>query len=84
VRVRLTEHPEGRSQFCSDARIQTAAEWWRAAKGTVTIAVMPRGVGGRMTTRYRATLRIEGAEFVSADGARLNQTQPIVLTVFGQ
>ena len=84
VGLRLTEHPSRQWSFCSDVIVGIPQAKWRATKGTVTIDVSPRSVGGRVTTRYRATIRITGAEFVSADGVRARQVQPIVLTVFGQ
>ena len=84
VGLRLTNEPERVFGPCTDVGMASGVERWHATKGTVVIDVSPRGVGGHMATRYHATIRVEGAEFVSADGVRVQQTQPIVLTVFGQ
>jgi hypothetical protein len=41
----------------------------------------PPGDGQRRVRTYRATIRIEGAEFVNNAGVHAVQSQPIALTV---
>ena len=67
--------------FCTDAPMSMGPrETWRATRGTVTIELSPPGVGAPTPSAYRATIRIAGAEFVSASGVRVKQVQPITLT----
>jgi hypothetical protein len=83
VRLHLAAQPLRSWPFCSDVRGPgEVEETWRATKGSVTIEVSPRGAGGRLA-RYRATIRLVGAEFVNGAGARVTQVQPISLTVMG-
>ncbi len=60
-------------------------ELWRPTRGTVTIQLSPGGFPVRAPHRFRATIRIYGAQFVSPAGVRVDQTQPIMLTaIVGQ
>jgi len=70
-------------EFCSDAHVgpRPAIEPWRATKGTLTMSVSPGDGQPRSRKVYRATIRIDGAEFVNNDGVRVVQSQPIVLAV---
>jgi hypothetical protein len=81
VTVHVKDRPEG--EVCSDAHVgdRPASEPWRATKGTLTVAVPPSDGQRRVRTSYRATIRIEGAEFVNNAGVRVVQSQPIALTV---
>jgi hypothetical protein len=83
VIVRVYERPL-RDPFCNDVRNPLEAEnqfeVWRAAQGTVSIELSPlRGQRGD-APRSRATIRIDGAELVNADGVRVRQARPIRFT----
>jgi len=81
INVRVFERPFGRNTFCPDARIPGGPEEiWRATRGTVTIELSPPGVHANVPSAYRATIRIVRAEFISAAGVRVRQTQPITLS----
>jgi hypothetical protein len=54
-------------------------EVWRAVAGTATLELAPVFRVHELDT-YRATIRLTGAEFVSATGARARQSQPITLS----
>ena len=54
-------------------------EGWRAFSGTVTIELAPV-FRVREPGTYRATIRLSRAEFISATGARVRQSQPITLS----
>jgi hypothetical protein len=45
------------------------------------MSVSPGDGQPRSRKVYRATIRIDGAEFVNNDGVRVVQSQPIVLAV---
>ena len=80
VVVHVFERPLRSWPFCTDVTVQEGpVETWRAVGGTVTIALSTPGVRAQPWL-YRATIHIVGAEFVSATGLRVRQTQPIVLT----
>ena len=67
--------------FCTDVGMgDLAEEVWRPTRGTVAIELSPGGFPVRAPGRYRATIRISGAQFVSAAGVRVDQTQPITLS----
>lgn len=74
--------PQRGWQFCSDVRVlpEPAQEKWMATSGAVTIELSPPGIRVRHAFMYRATIRITGAEFMSPNGVRVKQTQPITLT----
>jgi hypothetical protein len=79
--VHVYERPVRSWPFCTDAGVQTPAEEvWRLVRGTVTIELLPPGVGTRTPYLYRATIQIVGAELVNAAGVRVRQVQPISLT----
>ncbi len=79
----LVRDKADREEFCSDAYVgpRPAIEPWRATKGTLTMFVPPGDGQPRSRKVYRATIRIDGAEFVNNDGVRVVQSQPIVLAV---
>jgi hypothetical protein len=80
VLVRVYQRPV-RRPFCTDSGgSEGPPETWRATRGTVTIELSPPGVRAGLPAAYRATIRIVGAEFVSASGVRVKQVQPITLT----
>ena len=66
--------------FCTDAPMFSPEEKWRVVRGTMTIELSPPGSNQRAPYEYRATIRIVGAEFVSATGVRVRQIQPITLS----
>jgi hypothetical protein len=51
-----------------------------ATAGVVTIELSSPGIRAQLPLAYRATIRIAGAEFVSATGVRVKEVKPIVLT----
>jgi hypothetical protein len=79
--VHTYQRPLRSFPFCTDAPGGTGPEeTWRAARGTVTIELSPPGVLANAPQAYRATVHIVGAEFVSATGVRVRQTQAITLS----
>jgi hypothetical protein len=67
--------------FCTDfGGPPPATETWRATGGTVTIELAAPNSSARVPSGYRATVHIAGAEFVSAAGVRVRQSQPIRLS----
>jgi hypothetical protein len=58
----------------------SGGETWTPTNGTVSVELSPPGVRPREPHRYRATIRIVGAEFVNATGVRIRQNHPITLT----
>jgi hypothetical protein len=81
VVVNVFETPSLES-YCSDHRLlpAKAREAWTAIGGRVTIQLSSSRVRIREPFTYRASVRIDGAEFVNAEGSRVRQTQPIVVT----
>ena len=81
VNVHLYDRPRRESPFCTDLRDGSIDERvWRAVSGRITIELTAPGVSARHPAFYRATVRIEGAEFVGSGGRRVRQTAPIVIT----
>jgi hypothetical protein len=82
VALHVFEAPQRAWQFCSHIRLEPAAvqERWIATGGAMTIELSAPGIRVRSPHLYRATIHIAGAEFVSATGVRVRQTQPITLT----
>jgi hypothetical protein len=81
VLVHVYERPVRRWPFCTDVVDPRAPEeTWRVTRGTVTIELSAPGVVPRAPFLYRATIRIVGAEVVSATGVRVRQMQPITLS----
>jgi hypothetical protein len=78
--IHVYEHPS-RSSFCTDVGSGSVSEdTWRATRGTVTIELSSPQRRFNAPVTSRATIRIVGAEFVSASGTRVKQTLPITLT----
>lgn len=67
--------------FCTDLILLPAApdEPWRAIAGRITIEIAPITDSGGAPQK-RATIRLTNAIFENAEGVRVTQTQPIVLT----
>lgn len=67
--------------FCTDLILLPAApdEPWRAIAGRITIEIAPI-TDSSGAPQKRATIRLTNAIFENAAGARVTQTQPIVLT----
>jgi hypothetical protein len=82
VNVSVYEQPIRGSEFCTDVRISPGpvAETWRAVSGRMTIELSPPGVRARSPHLYRATIRIDGAEFIDSSGRRHRHAAPIVLS----
>ncbi|MCM3880048.1 MAG: hypothetical protein ND807_08070, partial [Vicinamibacterales bacterium] len=80
--VHVYDRAMRRWPFCTDSFALPAAptETWRVVGGTLTITLSPPGIRARAPYLYRATIRIVGAELISAAGARVKLTQPISLT----
>ncbi len=80
MRVHVYDAPQQRFPFCSDVRSTgDEGEVWRAITGTATIELAPV-FRVREPAVYRATIRLTDAEFVSATGTRVRQSQPITLS----
>jgi hypothetical protein len=82
VMIHVYERPARSMPFCSDLRLlpPEPEETWRGTGGTVTIHLSPSGVRSEAAFMYRATIRIDGAEFVNTSGVRVRQARPITLT----
>ena len=78
VAVHVYDAPQRTFPFCSDVTGDDG-EVWRAVAGTATVEWVPV-FRVREPESYRATIRLTGAEFVSATGARVRQSQPITLS----
>ena len=81
VAVHVYGRPVRSLQFCTDIILLPgpAEEPWRAIAGRITIEMVPiTDISG--APRQRATLRLTDAIFENAEGVRVTQTQPIVLT----
>ena len=82
VTVQVYDQPLRSSLFCTDIGVSPgpATETWRAVAGTVTVQLSPPGVRAREPHLYRATIRIDNAEFLGSAGRRQRPPQPIVLS----
>jgi hypothetical protein len=81
LNVHVFEEPVRHQMFCTDVRLPTPrVELWRAVAGRVTIELSPPGVRSQHPSMYRATVRIEAAEFLDSSGRRHRQSAPIVLS----
>jgi hypothetical protein len=83
--LKVAAHVYGRPlqslPFCTDIvnLPRPAQEGWRAIAGFITIEMAPiTDLNGE--PRQRATIRLTGAVFENAEGVRVIQAQPIVLT----
>jgi hypothetical protein len=80
MNVQVYDAPQRHFPFCSDVRTTgDEGEVWRAVAGTATVELVPV-FRVRQPESYRATIRLTGAEFVSATGARVRQSRPITLS----
>ena len=83
LRVQVYQQPVRGQLFCTDVvpvPADTVMESWRAVGGRMTIELSAPGIRARNPALYRATIRIDNAEFVDSTGRRHRQTRPIVLT----
>ena len=80
VSVHVYDRPMRSPVFCTDVGFPRSDEVWRAVSGRITIELSEPGVSAREPHLYRATIRIDGAEFVSPSGQRTRQSAPIVIT----
>jgi hypothetical protein len=80
VSIHVYTSPQRSWRMCGDVRMPgDLGEEWRAVSGTMSIELSPV-FRVREPGTHRATIRINGAEFVSASGARVRQSQPITLS----
>ncbi len=77
--VEMFERPQRNWPFCTDivALDGSRRETWKAVAGTVTVLLSAPGVRAREPYRYRVTIQIDGAEFVSPTGIRVRPSRPI-------
>lgn len=82
VAVHVFDRPVEASPFCTDVRTgePPPETTWRALSGVLTIELSPLGATTRARGFSRATVRLDGAEFVSPSGKRLRQTASILLS----
>ena len=81
VNVHMYDRPLRESPFCTDVGMGPHDERiWQVVRGRITIELSAPGVSGRDPGFYRASVRIEGAEFVGPGGKRIRQTAPIVIS----
>ena len=82
VNVQVYEQPRRDGALCNhhSPSPDVISETWRAVAGRVTIELSPPGVRARSPSLYRATIRLDGAEFIDSSGRRHRQTAPIVLS----
>jgi hypothetical protein len=82
VSVHVYEQPRRDGSLCSHLSPSpgVVSETWRAVAGRVTIELSPPGIRARSPSLYRATIRLDGAEFLDSSGRRHRQTTPIVLS----
>jgi hypothetical protein len=78
--VHVADRPLQDSAFCTDVGQTLTEDTWHAVSGRLTIELSPRGVDVRRPSLYRATIRLDGAEFVNRSGRRVRQGAPIVLS----
>jgi hypothetical protein len=81
VTVHVYASPPRQWPFCDDVVRQepVVRENWKAIAGVMSVELSPV-FRVREPESYRATIRLTGAEFVSATGARVRQSQPITLS----
>ena len=76
----MSDRPRRDWPFCSDVHvIGDEGEQWRAVTGTIAVELSPV-FRVREPETNRATIRLMGAEFISATGALVRQSQPITLS----
>ena len=82
VNVTVYQQPMRHTEVCTDVGISPApvTETWRAVAGQMTIELSPPGIRTRTPWLYRATIRIDNAEFIDSSGRRHRQAAPIVLS----
>jgi hypothetical protein len=81
VAVQVYARPRQRMPFCTHhGEMGNPLETWTAQGGVVTIEPSPPGADRGSPHLYRITVRIVGAEFVSATGVRVRQREPLTLT----
>ena len=81
VSVHVFDRPLRRSPFCNQVVEANNEAVWRAVRGRVTIFLSsPRSARSDLPETYRATVRLDGVEFVSNTGQRIRTTSSIELT----
>lgn len=82
VIVYVYEHPTRGSVACGGNTVTAYVPeaMWRPTRGRITIQLSEPGVSAREPQAYRATIRLEDAEFMSGTGVRVRQSQPIALS----
>jgi len=77
------EQPLRSMLFCTDVgHPEVSREPWRAVRGIVTITVSERNLRVATPDRYRATVTIADAEFVSQSGVHSTASGPITLSAW--
>ena len=85
VEVRVANRAGYDWGLCKDVRVLPIGaedEPWRAVSGLLTIQVAPPGIRVSQPSRYRASIRLSGAEFVGPSGARVRQPGPVTMTAW--
>jgi hypothetical protein len=85
VEVRVANRAGYDWGLCKDVRalsIGDEDEPWRAVSGLLTIQVAPSGIRVSQPSRYRASIRLSGAEFVGPSGARVRLPGPVTMTAW--
>lgn len=85
VDVHVYEAPQGRFDFCSDAKTglgpgSVGPEVWRAVAGSITIELSPQGIRARSPGLRRATVTLSNVVLRSADGKTVKLPGPVRLT----
>jgi len=82
VAVHIYGGPIRSFPFCTDIVLVPGApdERWRAIAGLITIEMLPITDSISGAPRQRATIRLSNAIFENAEGVRVSQAPPIVLT----
>jgi hypothetical protein len=81
VSVHVFARPLRRSPFCHQVAEANNEAIWRAMRGRVTILLSSsRGARSDLPETFRATVRLDGVEFVSKSGQRIRTASSIELT----
>lgn len=84
VTVHVYDRPSREWPFCTDVVFpnDAAKETWRVTRGSITIQLSAPGIDPARPHFYRASIRIDGAEFMNDSGVRVAARAPIALTAF--
>ena len=79
LKVVVYERPQRSWEFCTDVYFTQIREVWRPVAGTATVQVV-QNAHRSLPPTHTAIVTIEDAEFISASGQRVKQSQPVRLT----